>query len=170
MGGKNKVPMAALKLCLEGLGFSNVTTYIQSGNVLLRSDLDAKTAGQKIEAMLSRKFKLDSPSIKVLVLSHEKLQSIIDNKPKGFGEQPEKYYSDAVFLMDIDSAQAMTVFDPREGVDRVWPGDGVIYSERLGSMRVKSRLSKIVGTPMYKNMTIRSWGTTTKLLSMMEEL
>lgn len=38
VGGKNKVSMAALKLCLEGLGFVNVTTYIASGNVLLDTD------------------------------------------------------------------------------------------------------------------------------------
>ncbi|HUC20941.1 MAG TPA: hypothetical protein VMR98_05640, partial [Candidatus Polarisedimenticolaceae bacterium] len=67
-------------------------------------------------------------------------------------------------------AQAMSVFSPREGVDKVWPGDGVIYSQRLSSQRTKSRLSKIVGTPAYKSMTIRSWNTTTKLLKILEEL
>ena len=71
--------------------------------------------------------------------------------------------------MGIDAAQAMPVFDPREGVDNVWPGDGVIYSQRLSAQRTKSRLSKIVGTPVYQSMTIRSWNTTTKLLKILEE-
>jgi len=70
--------------------------------------------------------------------------------------------------MGIDSTDAMSVFDPREGVDRVWPGDGVIYSQRLSSQRTKSRLSKIVGTPSYRSMTIRSWSTTTKLLELLD--
>ena len=103
-----------------------------------------------------------------MVLSRNQLQAVIDNKPKGFGEQPMKYHSDAVFLMGIDSAQAMQVFDPREGVDKVWPGDGVIYSQRVSSQRTKSRLNKIVGTPAYKSMTIRNWSTTTKLLEILK--
>jgi uncharacterized protein (DUF1697 family) len=66
--------------------------------------------------------------------------------------------------------QAMAVFNPREGVDTVWPGDGVIYSQRLSSLRTKSRLSKIIGTPAYQSMTIRSWNTTTQLLKILEEI
>ena len=53
VGGKNKIPMAELKARLEDLGFKGVTTYIQSGNVILRSDLDAKTLRAKIEDMLA---------------------------------------------------------------------------------------------------------------------
>jgi uncharacterized protein (DUF1697 family) len=71
--------------------------------------------------------------------------------------------------MGIDAKTAMKVFDPRPGVDQVWPGAGVIYSQRLSAQRTKSRLGKIVGTPAYKSMTIRSWSTTTKLLDLLDE-
>ena len=107
--------------------------------------------------------------IKVLVLSDNQIQAVIDNKPEGFGEQPEKYHSDVIFLMDIDAAQALSVFDPKEGVDKVWPSNGVIYSQRLSALRTKSRLSRIVGTPAYQSMTIRSWSTTTKLLEILKD-
>ena len=169
VGGKNKIPMAELKLFLEEQGFADVRTYIQSGNVILRSELDAKTLSQKIETMLVSKFKLDSPIVKVLALTHDQLQSIVDNKPKNFGEQPEQYHSDAIFLIDIDMTQAISVFSPREGVDEIWPGDGVVYSQRLSPQRTKSRLGKIVGTPAYRSMTIRNWNTTTKLLKILNE-
>lgn len=170
VGGKNIVPMAALRKCLEELGYSNVSTYIASGNVVLKSDKRAIEVKTQIEGVLPENLKLDDEFIKILVLTHNQLQAIIDNKPKGFGEQPEKYHSDAIFLMGIDSAQAMAAFDPREGVDKVWPGDGVIYSQRLSSQRTKSRLSKIMGTPAYKSMTIRSWNTTTKLLEILRKM
>ncbi len=170
VGGKNKIPMSDLKKCLEGLGFSNVSTYIASGNVILKSDKSAEEVKAQIEGALPESFELDSGLIKVLVLTRDQFQAIIEDKPKGFGEQPEKYHSDAIFLMGIDAAQVMPVFDPREGVDKVWPGEGVIYSQRLSSQRTKSRLSKIMGTPAYKSMTIRSWNTTTKLLKMLEEM
>lgn len=168
VGGKNKVSMANLKKCLEELEFSNVSTYLASGNVILESTKGADKIKAQIEAALPKSFKLDNELIKVLVLTHHQLQAVIDKKPEGFGEQPEKYHSDAIFLMDIDSEQALSVFDPREGVDKVWLGDGVIYSQRLSAQRTKSRLGKIMATPAYKSMTIRSWSTTTKLLEILK--
>jgi uncharacterized protein (DUF1697 family) len=170
VGGKNKMPMADLRKCLGDLGFSNVSTYIASGNVLLKSAKGAKEIKAQIEKALPERFKLDNELIKVLVLTQDQFQDVIDNKPEGFGEQPDKYHSDVIFLMDIDSAQAMSVFDPREGVDKVWPGEGVIYSQRLSAQRTKSRLGKIIGTPAYQSMTIRSWNTSTKLLKMLEDM
>jgi len=169
VGGKNKVPMAGLKKCLEELGFSEVSTYIASGNVILKSKKSAKAIKAEIEKALPENFKLHSELLKVLVLTRDQFQAVIDKKPKGFGEEPKKYYSDAIFLMDIDADEAMEVFDPREGVDKVWKGDGVIYSQRLGSQRTKSRLSKIVASTAYKSMTIRSWNTTLKLLDMLRK-
>ncbi len=168
VGGKNKVPMAGLKECLEQLGFSNVSTFIASGNVILKSDKDTDEIRVRIEKALPECFELDDELIRVLVLSRDQLQAVIDNKPEGFGEQPEKYHSDAIFLIGIDSTQVMPLFKPREGVDKVWPGDGVIYSQRLSSQRTKSRLNRIMATPEYKFMTIGNWSTTTKLLEMAE--
>jgi hypothetical protein len=55
--------------------------------------------------------------------------------------------------------------DPREGVDKLWQGDLAIYSHRLSAQRTKSRLSRIMSSPLYKQMTIRSWDTTARLLS-----
>jgi uncharacterized protein (DUF1697 family) len=168
VGGKNSVPMAGLRTCLEAMGFSDVSTFIASGNVLLTSDKQPSDIKRLIEDALTKNFKLDSELIKVLVLSHKQLQAIVDHKPAGFGEQPDTYHSDAIFLMDdVTVAQAMPIFSPREGVDKVWPGDGVVYSQRLSAQRTKSRLSKIVASPLYKTMTIRSWNTTVKLLGLL---
>lgn len=71
--------------------------------------------------------------------------------------------------MGIDATDAMTVFRPRDGVDTVWLGTGVIYSQRLSAQRTKSRLGRIVGTPMYASATIRSWQTTVALLELMRK-
>ena len=167
VGGKNKVRMADLRQCLEELGFAQVSTYIASGNVILESDQQPDTIKTQIEGMLPEKFTLDNKLIKVLVLTRRQFQAVIENKPKGFGDQPDQYHSDAIFLIDIDMDQAMPVFSPREGVDKIWAGDGVIYSQRLSAQRTKSRLSKIMAAPAYKSMTIRSWQTTTKLLELL---
>jgi uncharacterized protein (DUF1697 family) len=166
VGGKNKIPMAGLKRLLEEMGFEKVATYIQSGNAMLRSRLSARTVAQQIEEKLGASFKLDSSIVKVVALSSDQLQAIVDDRPEGFGDQPEKFHSDAIFLMGIDAAEALAAFSPLEGVDTIWPGAGVIYSQRLSAKRTKSRLNRMMSSPLYKSMTIRSWGTTMKLLEM----
>ena len=168
VGGRNKVPMAALRELLESHGHTKVSTYIASGNVILSSDRSAAAIKRELEEALPKAFKLDSELIAVLVLTRAQLRAVVRKRPKGFGDQPDTYHSDAVFLMGIDAPTAMKVFDPRPGVDEVWPGNGVIYSQRLSAQRTKSRLGKIVGTPAYKSMTIRSWATTMALLERME--
>ena len=168
VGGRNKVSMAALRELLESHSYTEVSTYIASGNVILSSDKSAAVIKRQLEEALPKTFRLDSELIAVLVLTRAQVRAVLQNRPKGFGDRPDTYHSDAVFLMGIDAATVMRVFDPRPGVDEVWPGEGVIYSQRLTAQRTKSRLGKIVGTPAYKSMTIRSWATTMALLERME--
>jgi len=168
VGGKNPVPMARLRELLEELGYEDVATYIASGNVLLRSDRTAAEIQAQIEEALPRTFRLHSELVAVLVLTHAQLRAVIDRKPDGFGDDPDTFHSDVIFLMGIDAATAMPAFDPRPGVDTVWPGDGVVYSQRLSAQRTKSRLNKVMSSPAYKSMTIRNWATTTALLELLE--
>ena len=168
VGGRNKLPMGPLRTLLEELGYSDVSTYIASGNVILSSERPAGEIRHEIEVALPKAFRLDSELIAVLVLSRAQLRAVVDGKPRGFGDHPDTHHSDAIFLMGIDASAAMESFDPRPGVDRVWPGDGVIYSQRLSAERTKSRLNKAMSTPAYKSMTIRSWATTLALLGLME--
>jgi uncharacterized protein (DUF1697 family) len=167
VGGRNKVPMADLRAVLEDLGFSNVSTYMASGNGLLDADVSAANVASTIEDALPKAFKLDAELIRIAVLSRAELEAVVERRPKGFREEPAKYHSDAVFLMGIEADEAMAVFSPRDGVDTVWPGAGVIYSQRLSTRRTESRLNRIMGTPAYSAMTIRSWQTTLALLELM---
>ena len=167
VGGRNKVPMARLRATLEDLGFEDVSTYIASGNVLLDSDLSRTKVAETIEAALPKAFKLDAELVRVAVISADALEAVVKGRPKGFGSERSKYHSDAVFLLGIDAAEAMTAFSPREGVDTIWPGDGVIYSRRLSAERTKSRLNRIMSSKHYASMTIRSWQTTEALHELM---
>jgi uncharacterized protein (DUF1697 family) len=167
VGGRNKVPMAALKTLLAELGFKSVATYIQSGNAMLRSPLRPATVAKKIEEGFVSAFRLDSEIIKVRALSRKELQAVIDDRPKGFGDEPKKYHSDAIFMIGISVKEAMPAFSPKEGVDTVWAGKGVIYHQRLSAQRTKTRLNRMMASPLYLSMTIRSWTTTVKLLELL---
>lgn len=86
VSGKNKIVMADLKQMLLQLGFSNITTYIQSGNIVFSSkEVDATVLSEKIHKQILNTFKLDVP---VLVLASSTLQTIFNNHP--YAEEDEK--------------------------------------------------------------------------------
>ncbi len=167
VGGRNPVKMADLKACIEADGHTEVSTYIQSGNVLFTTDAAVKTLETRLESALEKRFGIP---LMVVVRTHRQLRAVVDDAPPGFGAHPDRYHSDAIFLRSpLTPAQAMTVVHLREGVDQAWAGKGVLYFARLSELRTKSRLSKIMGTPEYRQMTIRNWATTTKLLALLDE-
>jgi uncharacterized protein (DUF1697 family) len=168
VGGKNKIPMAELRLRLEELGFQGVETYIQSGNVVVRSDLDAEAVKASVEEMLPEQFDLDSSVVRVVAFAHETYRRIVSQAPEGFGEDSADYRYNVLFLMDYSPTNAMQEIDPREGVDAVWQGDFAIYFRNSRLNASKSRLSRITQQPMYQSVTIRNWNTTTKLLELLE--
>ena len=168
VGGRNPIAMADLRAAFECEGYDAVSTYIQSGNVLFESASQSNGLENEVEAMLARRLGLP---LVVVVRSHRQLRNIVDKAPNRFGAAPETYDSDVIFLKGrLSSRQAMRVVALREGVDEVWAGSGVLYFARLSGRRAQSRMSRIVGTPEYQQMTIRSWTTTTKLLGLVDAL
>jgi uncharacterized protein (DUF1697 family) len=166
VGGRNAVSMAELRKAFEDDGYDDVSTYIQSGNVLFATSSAQKGLEGELESMLERRFKLP---LVVVVRSHRQLRDVVQKAPAGFGQQPGTYHSDVIFLKaPLTSKQAMRVVQLRDGVDQAWAGTGVLYFARLSERRVQSRMSKIVGTPEYQQMTIRNWATTTKLLNLLD--
>ncbi len=166
VGGRNPVRMADLRACFEADGHTEVSTYIQSGNVLFTTDAPIRTIGERVEAALEERFGIP---LVVVVRTHRQLRGVVDDAPPGFGAEPDRYHSDAIFLRaPLTPAKAMKVVQLRDGVDQAWAGRGVLYFARLSELRTRSKLNKIMGTPEYRQMTIRSWSTTTKLLTLLD--
>jgi uncharacterized protein (DUF1697 family) len=169
VGGKNKVVMAQLREYLKELGYKNVSTYINSGNAIIESDKKLPEITKKIEMTLPKKFKLDSELIKIFVFTPADIQEVIKKAPPKFGEEPNLYHTDIIFYNGISEKEALSVFKPNPDVDKIWTGPNVVYSQRLSAKRIKSSLSKIVGTTEYKQMTIRTWNTVNKLHNLMSD-
>lgn len=167
VGGKNIIKMADLKAGFDAMGFSDVKTYIQSGNVLFQSDeKDKAELTTMIEKGLSRRFNFE---VKVVVVSQKELTAIIRAAPEGFGEDEKKFRYDVIFLKEpLGAKEAMKSVSVREGVDTAHAGKQALYFSRLIAKASQSHLTKIIGLPVYQNMTIRNWNTTTKLLALME--
>jgi len=164
VGGKNLVKMADLRAAIEEMGFDEVATYIASGNVLFRAPRQKREElAARIESGLSRRF---GTELKVVLLTEAQLKVVVEGAPRGFGAK--SHLCDVVFLRKpLTVSKAFGVVEIREGVDRAWEGRGVLYLSRLASKATSSRINKIASTTEYKNMTIRSWSTTTKLLDQM---
>jgi uncharacterized protein (DUF1697 family) len=167
VGGKNLIKMTNLKACFEALGFKNVSTYIQSGNVLFSTTgSDRANLTSRVEDTLSRTFNYSS---RVVVRSHKQMREIVAHAPKGFGSNPATFRYDVIFLKEpLDANEAMKSVTTKEGVDQAFAGNGVLYFSRLISKASQSHLTRVISMPVYQSMTIRNWNTTTKLLKMME--
>jgi uncharacterized protein (DUF1697 family) len=168
VGGKNAVPMPALKAAFEDAGFQDVATYIQSGNVLFTAPASGQTdLARRIEQMIRAAF--DHYDASVVLRSRSQMRAVVERAPKGFGSEPSKYRYDVCFLKPRTTAKQVIAGLPlKEGVDRIWPGSGVVYFSRLTSRASSSRLNRVASLPVYKQMTIRNWNTTTKLLELLE--
>jgi uncharacterized protein (DUF1697 family) len=160
--------MADLKECFEDIGCADVATYIQSGNVLFRcEEKPAARLVSRIERALSARFAYTS---RVVVLTHAQLAQVVQRAPPGFGKAPDKYRYDVVFLKQpLTGTEAMKSVSLKPGVDAASKGRGVIYFSRLISKATQSHLSRILALPVYQQMTIRNWNTTTKLLALMDK-
>jgi uncharacterized protein (DUF1697 family) len=167
VGGRNKVPMAALREHLSG-DFAEVRSYIQSGNLVLDSDLSAAKLATSIEGSLPSAFDLDSELIRVLVLGSSAYKEVVEQAPTGFGADSEKYRYDVGFYVGVTAAEVEPYLSAHPDVDEVTCGKRAFYHRRVAALASRSRLSKIVGTPVYASLTIRNWRTVTALAEMLK--
>jgi uncharacterized protein (DUF1697 family) len=168
VGGKNIIKMADLSQCFEQCGFSDVATYIQSGNVVFSADETNSThITSRVESILSKRFAYNS---KIVVVSHSQLKRVVDHARDDFGRYPDTFRYDVIFLRPpLRPKEVVKQVPLKEGVDRAYAGTNVLYFSRLIAKAAQSRLSKIVSLPVYKELTIRNWNTTTKLLALMQQ-
>ena len=165
VGGKNIIKMETLKQCFIDMGFSDVKTYIQSGNVIFRTQEIEKM--KLIEIIESQLLKTFSAEIKTAIFTIKELMETVQNAPENFGSSPEKFRYDVWFMLpSITANEIISNVRLREGVDSLYAGKNAMYSARLTGELGKSHLSKINQTPFYKSITIRNWNTTTKLLEL----
>ena len=77
--GGRKVPMANLKSLYEDLGFKEVITYIQSGNVIFKAD---KTSGQTLEKIIEKKInEIFNMAVPVIIRRVREMKNVLANNP-----------------------------------------------------------------------------------------
>lgn len=162
VGGHGKIPMAELREVVAGLGYADVATYVQSGNLVCRSDDAPDALAGAISTAIRDRWRL---SVGTLVRSHEELQRVVDDNP--FGEPDEGSRLHVAFLLGEPSREALAAIDQSAfAPERFAVAAREIFlslphgigRSKLAAMFTERR----VGT----SMTVRNWNTVRKLLEM----
>jgi uncharacterized protein (DUF1697 family) len=161
VGGNSIVAMTAIKEALLGSGLSDVRTYINSGNVIFSAPAsDRRKLAAAVEKALEEGTGMP---IKVLVMERQGLKKLVDAIPRTWVD--DKTMRTYVLLLwhELDDRKILERLPVTPGVDNVryTPGAVIWRVDRKDIGR--SRMNRLVGTPDYKLMTIRSANTMRKL-------
>lgn len=158
VGGTGSLPMAELKAICEALGFTDVKTYIQSGNVLFRSDEAEKLVEEKLDEALGKKM---GKRPGVMVRSRGEIDGIIAHAP--FPEAKPNFLL-VYFLPEAAPKDAVEKMVAPDGEEAKLAGREIYVHYPIGSGRSKLKL------PALKAGTSRNLNTVRKLAGLAAEL
>lgn len=161
VGWNNKVEMSKLKQIFESLGFKNVITYINSGNVIFETDLiDKNKLIEEIEKALIKNFIF---SIKIILRDANNIQNLCKQIPSDWKNDIEQK-TDILFLWDdVDTKKSIDLIAINPNVDTLQYISGAIIWNIKRENYKKSGMNKFIGTKIYKNMTSRNINTLRKI-------
>ncbi|MBT8249961.1 MAG: DUF1697 domain-containing protein [Acidimicrobiia bacterium] len=165
VGGNNPVPMAELRDAFGDMGFTDVATYIQSGNVLFRG---ARVDENAIQARLSEQFSYHG---RVVVLSGAAYRKNLAAAPPAWGHDDTRKHNALFTLAGMKPKEVLSRLPPLSEFEEVATGPGVIFWSAPKDKYTKTMFArKLVGHPMYKELTIRNQNTTFKLAKLLDEM
>ena len=166
VGGNNKINMKELKTGFESLGFTNVATYINSGNIIFGSEITSISEIKSVcEAMILQRFSLD---ITVNIISASDLLDALAHAPEWWSLDENSRHN-AIFAIPPMTAEeaCAAVGAAKPEYERIaYSGQIIFWSAPLLTFS-RTRWSNVVGNKaVYNAITIRSANTTLKLAEM----
>lgn len=159
--------MKKLKTTFESLGLTRVTTYINSGNILFedtgRTPVELTVA---IEQAIKKVFLLD---IKTVVISGDRLNAICSEIPITWVKNDDMK-TDVMFLWEEFDGPHVLDLIKTTPFDNVKYVPGAIVWNIISNDYGRSGIMKLLGTKLYRNMTIRNVNTVRKLQELVAEM
>lgn len=169
VSGHNIIKMEHLRKVMEGEGYKNVATYIQSGNVVFTTgETDKAKIKREIETLLYKEYGHD---VFNFILDEAELQKAIDNNPYT-DPQPEpsgikKYF--VAFLSGDTTPQGLDQMKKYNRSDDEFKAIGNILYLKLSQSAADSKLTNsFIESKLGLKSTTRNWNTTLKLLEMLK--
>jgi uncharacterized protein (DUF1697 family) len=168
VGGKNMISMTALKASFAKLGFREVTTYINSGNILFKTnERDPRKLETKIERLLSKEYQL---GCRVVVRSVSEMANLVESLPKSWNGDARWRYNVIFLRHSIDSEQLLRGFAPKPDIEEVVYRPGALLWSAKVTDLTRSVMLKLATRKIYQDMTVRNLNTTKKLYELMRRM
>ena len=168
VGGKNRVVMATLKKRFEQHGFTNVITYLNSGNILFSSEeTDVLQLANICEQLIEAEFGLQ---ITVTIISKATLLEALEQMPEWWNADKESKHN-VIFVIPPTTTEEVivSVGEAKAEYETVkYHGQVIFWSAPIKTFS-RTRWSKIVGNKMYNRVTIRNANTVTKLAELVQK-
>jgi uncharacterized protein (DUF1697 family) len=165
VGTANRVEMARLRAAIERLGFDRVRTYINSGNLMFEAaSTDRVKLTDRVESAIEEEFGF---RVAVLLWTADELARLVASLPKDCTEDATNRCNVLFLWPDVDDESVLEQMPANPDVERVryLPGAVIWRIDRAKASR--SRISKLVGTALYRQISIRNSNTVRKLDQLM---
>ncbi len=164
VGGNKKVPMARLRELMEGLGYTDVATLLQSGNAVFTSkEKSPAKVVKQLEAAIAGEFGFE---VSVVLRTRDELAAAIQANPLPGAEEAPSWFL-VTFLSDVPDPKRLAAIDPAAYLPDEF---------RLVGREIYARFPKGIGTSKLATVlgglklgvtpTARNWNTVTKLLEL----
>ena len=167
ISGKNKVPMAELKKGFEALGFIEVRTWLNSGNVIFSGEeADAAALTGRIERMIQRQFSLDIP---VFVMTQKELADILRHAPDWWGTEDREIYDNLIFILPPAAFKDVyhEIGEPKEGLEQIQEYKAAVFwSFSRKDYQKTNWWPKTASANIGSKLTIRTANTVRKIVGM----
>ena len=165
VGGKSKVEMARLKKVYESIGFGEVRTYINSGNVIFVDDRDAKKLRILIERAIVNEFGF---GVRVVLRDLDSMVSVAKAIPASWKDDVSMRCYVMFLWEDVDKRNVLKHLTIKEGIDDVKYTPGAVIWRVDRDKLTRSGMMKLTSDELYQQMTIRNCNTVRKLVDMMK--
>lgn len=170
ISGKNKISMPELKKLLEENNYQNVSTYLNSGNIIFECNINNKqTIMNNIHTLIKTKFILDIP---VYITTDKELEDILNNSPKWWGSNNKEIYDNLIFIIPPTKYEEVynTIGSPKEGLEQIEEYNNCIFwSFDLNNYRKSNWWVKTASTDIKDKITIRTANTMRKILEICQK-
>jgi len=156
VGGNRKVDMKKLKALFESLGLKNVSTYINSGNIMFESKQAKAGLHKKIISAMKKEFGFD---IQTLLKTQAEIKKIARAVPSKWQNNSQEKTDVAYLFPPIDSPKTIDELPIKKEYMDIGYTKGAIYWNIDKKNYNKSQLNKIISHKLYQLMTIRNINT-----------
>ncbi|MEK4437506.1 DUF1697 domain-containing protein [Paenibacillus sp. FSL K6-2862] len=168
VGGNNKINMKQLKETFEQAGMQDVVTYINTGNIIFADHQERIQANAEISRILEQAITAEfGLEIRVVVRNMEEMQTVLQALPEEWTND-EQAKSDVMFLWDeVNDVSVLDKLPLKPEVGTLIYVTGAILYSVSREDAARSGMNKLVGSSIYKYMTVRNVNTTRQIYKLM---